>query len=44
VIHGSEENRTTDRWRTAFLTAYLRQGAHFNPGGQMKRERINVYK
>ena len=43
VIHGSEENRTTDRWRTAFLTGYLRQDAHFNPGGQIKRERINVY-
>lgn len=43
VIHGSEENRTTDRWRTAFLTSYLRQDAHFNPGGQMKRERTSVY-
>ena len=43
VIHGSEENRTTDKWRTAFLTSYLRQDAHFNPGGQMKRERTSVY-
>ena len=43
VIHGSEENTSPDRWRTAFLTAYLRQGAHFIQGNDMKRKKIAVY-
>jgi len=43
IIHGSEENRTNSRWRTAFLSGYLRNGAHYNPGDQMEREIINVY-
>ena len=43
VIHGSETNKSETKWRRAALGSYLRQDAHFNPGGQMKRERINLY-
>ena len=37
VLHGSDDNKSSDRWRRVFLCGYLRKGAHFNPGGQMKR-------
>ena len=37
VLHGSDDNNSSDKWRRAFLCGYLREGAHFNPGGQMKR-------
>jgi hypothetical protein len=29
--------------RRNFLTSYLKQGAYFNPGNQMKREPIDIY-
>ena len=40
VIHGSDNNESKTRWRRAFLGSYLREGAHFNSGGQMKRESL----
>lgn len=43
IIHGSEENKSEDRWRTAYLNAYIKQGAVFSEGGHMNRKRINVY-
>ena len=41
VIHGSEENKS-QRFRRAFLTGYMKEGAKFAPGNQMKRKPINV--
>lgn len=32
VLHGSEEHRSTDRLRRAFLTSHLEQGAPYRPG------------
>jgi ectoine hydroxylase-related dioxygenase (phytanoyl-CoA dioxygenase family) len=44
VVHGSEPNRDTNgRMRRNFLTSYLKEGAYFNAGNQMKREPINMY-
>ena len=37
VLHGSDDNNSKDKWRRAFLCGYLREDAHFNSGGQMKR-------
>jgi ectoine hydroxylase-related dioxygenase (phytanoyl-CoA dioxygenase family) len=41
VIHGSEPN-TSKRFRRAFLTGYIKQGANFASGNHMKREPIDV--
>ena len=41
VIHGSEPN-TSNRFRRAFLTGYIKEGAKFAAGNQMKREPIDV--
>jgi hypothetical protein len=43
VVHGSEPNRDTTRMRRNFLSGYLKKGAYFNPGTQMKREVIDIY-
>ena len=43
VVHGSEPNRDTTRMRRNFLCGYLKKGAYFNPGNQMKREPIDIY-
>ena len=43
VVHGSEPNRDTTRMRRNFLCGYLKEGAYFNPGQQMKREPIDIY-
>jgi len=43
VVHGSEPNRDTTRMRRSYLTSYLKDGAYFKPGNQMKREPIDVY-
>ena len=43
VVHGSEPNRDTTRMRRNFLCGYLKKGAYFNPGQQMKREPIDIY-
>jgi hypothetical protein len=43
VVHGSEPNRDPKRMRRNFLTSYLKEGAYFNPGNQMKREPIDIY-
>ena len=41
VIHGSEPN-TSKRFRRAFLTGYIKEGAKFAAGNQMKRKPIYV--
>tara|TARA_B110000211_G_scaffold167199_1_gene188678 strand:+ start:146 stop:907 length:762 start_codon:yes stop_codon:yes gene_type:complete len=41
VIHGSEKN-TSDRFRKAFLTGYIKEGAKFASGAQMNRKPIDV--
>ena len=43
LIHGSEKNESKDRWRTSFLTSYLKRGSHYNDGDDMSRKRVNVY-
>jgi ectoine hydroxylase-related dioxygenase (phytanoyl-CoA dioxygenase family) len=43
VVHGSDPNRDTTRMRRNFLGGYLKKGAYFNPGNQMKREPIDIY-
>ena len=43
VVHGSDPNRDTTRMRRNFLGGYLKKGAYFNPGNQMKREPVNIY-
>lgn len=43
VVHGSDPNRDSNRMRRNFLCGYLKKGAYFRPGNQMKREEINVY-
>lgn len=42
TVHGSEANNS-NRMRRNFLSGYLKKGAYFNQGSQMKREPINVY-
>ena len=41
VIHGSEPNNS-NRFRRAFLTGYIKEGAKFAAGNQMKRKPIYV--
>ncbi len=41
VVHGSEPN-TSKRFRRAFLTGYIKEGANFAKGNHMKREPIDV--
>jgi len=41
VIHGSEPN-TSKRFRRALLTGYIKEGAKFAAGAQMKRKPIDV--
>jgi len=41
VIHGSEPNNS-QRFRRAFLTGYIKEGANFASGNHMKREPIDV--
>ena len=41
VVHGSEPN-TSQRFRRAFLTGYIKEGANFAKGNHMKREPIDV--
>ena len=41
-MHGSEANNS-DRMRRNYLGGYLKKGAHFNQGNQMKREPIDIY-
>ena len=44
VVHGSAPNRDTNgRMRRSYLISYLKDGADFKPGNQMKREPIDVY-
>lgn len=42
TVHGSEAN-DSQRMRRNFLGGFLKRGAYFNQGQQMKREPINVY-
>ena len=42
VVHGSEPN-TSNRFRRAFLTGYIKEGANFAKGNHMKREPIELY-
>ena len=41
VIHGSEPNES-NRFRRAYLTGYIKEGAKFAAGHQMKRKPIDV--
>ena len=41
VVHGSEPN-TSNRFRRAFLTGYIKEGANFATGNHMKREPIDI--
>lgn len=43
VVHGSEPNKDPNRMRRNFLGGYLKKGAYFHPGNQMKREPIDIY-
>ena len=43
VVHGSDPNKDTTRMRRNFLGGYLKKGAYFRPGNQMKREPIDIY-
>ena len=43
VVHGSEPNGDTTRMRRNFLGGYLKKGAYFHKGNQMKREPIDIY-
>jgi nucleoside-diphosphate-sugar epimerase len=42
TVHGSEPNNS-NRMRRNYLGGYLKKGAHFNQGNQMKREPIDIY-
>jgi ectoine hydroxylase-related dioxygenase (phytanoyl-CoA dioxygenase family) len=43
VVHGSEPNRDPNRMRRNFLGGYLKKGAYFRTGNQMKREPIDLH-
>jgi ectoine hydroxylase-related dioxygenase (phytanoyl-CoA dioxygenase family) len=43
VVHGSEPNKDPNRMRRNFLGGYLKEGAYFHAGNQMKREAIDMY-
>jgi ectoine hydroxylase-related dioxygenase (phytanoyl-CoA dioxygenase family) len=43
VVHGSEPNTDHKRMRRNYLISYLKDGAYFNVGNQMKREPIDIY-
>jgi ectoine hydroxylase-related dioxygenase (phytanoyl-CoA dioxygenase family) len=43
VVHGSDPNKDTTRMRRNFLGGYLKKGAYFKSGNQMKREPIDIY-
>ena len=43
VLHGSDDNVSTDKWRGAFLVGYSKKGGNFYSGEHMKRELIDVY-
>ncbi len=44
LVHGSNQNRSTDRYRHVFLGTYVRQGEKFRAGNYAKREEVNVYR
>ena len=43
VLHGSDENKSKDRWRRSFLIQYQKYGKIPSAGTHMKREFIDVY-
>ena len=43
VLHGSDDNKSKDKWRSAFLIGYVKRGSYFR-SGELGRRRINVYK
>jgi ectoine hydroxylase-related dioxygenase (phytanoyl-CoA dioxygenase family) len=43
VLHGSDENKSKDRWRRSFLIQYQKIGNIRSAGTHMKREFIDVY-
>ena len=43
VLHGSDENKSKDRWRRSFLIQYQKIGNIRSAGEHMKRELIDVY-
>lgn len=42
VLHGSEENKTTDTWRMSFLCGYIAKGTYVLEGKDMNRQPIDV--
>ena len=42
VLHGSEENKTTDTWRMSFLCGYIAKGTYVLEGKDMNRNPIDV--
>ena len=42
VLHGSEENNTTDMWRMSFLAGYIAKGTYVLEGHDMNRQPIDV--
>ena len=42
VLHGSDENKTKDRWRMSFLVGYVLKDSFMNVGKEIKRERIDI--
>mgnify|MGYP003349987771 FL=1 len=42
VLHGSEENKTTDTWRMSFLCGYIAKGTFVLEGKDMNRQPIDV--
>ena len=43
VLHGSDENKSKDRWRRSFLIQYQKYGKIPSAGTHMKREFIDLY-
>jgi len=42
VLHGSDENKTKDKWRMSFLSGFILKGTHVSEGDDMKRKPIDV--
>jgi ectoine hydroxylase-related dioxygenase (phytanoyl-CoA dioxygenase family) len=44
TVHGSNTNKTTNRFRHVLLSTYLRQGESFRPGDYAQRTEVDVYR
>jgi ectoine hydroxylase-related dioxygenase (phytanoyl-CoA dioxygenase family) len=43
LVHASNPNRTTDRFRYCFLATYIKTGERFRPGTAQKRREVELY-